>query len=85
MRIEPCPPEFGVYRGRRVAYQYGYYQRVSEETYTRGTLGDDDVELQTARPIWHGWAGNTVTEGDWRDPGQVIRDGVAKLFADFLN
>jgi hypothetical protein len=66
-----------------VPYRYIYYQRVSEQTYTRGTLVIDIFELEAARPIWHGCAGKTVTESDRRDPDQVIRDGVAGIFADF--
>ena len=85
VRIESYPPEFSVYWGRRVPYQYVYYQRVSEETYTRGTLGIDIFELETARPIWHGWAEKTVTESDRRDPDEVIREGVAGIFANFPN
>ena len=83
VRIESYPPEFQVYWGRRVPYQYVYYQHVSQETYTRGTLGIDIFELETARPIWHGWAEKTVTESDRRDPDEVIREGVAGIFADF--
>lgn len=83
VRIESYPPEFSVYWGRYVPYQYVYYQRVSKETYTRGTLGIDIFDLESARPVWHGWAEKTVTESDRRDPDQVIREGVAGIFADF--
>ena len=60
-----------------------YYPHVSEDTYTRGTLGIDIFDLESARPVWHGWAEETVTESDRRDPDRVIREGVAGIFADF--
>ena len=42
-------------------------------------------EMQTARPIWHGWAEKTVTESDRRDPDAAIREGVGMIFANFPN
>ncbi len=85
IRVDSYPVQYRGSWGWHVPYSYYTYRDVSAHTYTKGTLGVDIFDNESAKPVWHGWAEKTVTQSDRQDPTESIEEGVKLLFADFPN
>lgn len=74
------------YRGPWGWHVYGsryYIHEYDAHSYTEGTLAVDIFDRKSRKPVWHGWAGKTITASDRKDPSDVIKRGVARLFETF--
>ncbi len=83
IRVDSYPVEYRGRWGWHVPYSYYSYRDVSAHSYTKGTLGVDIFDNESAKPVWHGWAEKTVTQSDRQDPTESIEEGVQLLFAGF--
>ena len=83
IRIDSYPADYRGRWGWHVPYSHYYYREISAHTYNKGTLGVDIFDNESGKPVWHGWAENTVTESDRDDPGPAIEEGIGKLFEAF--
>lgn len=83
VRMESYPVGYRGHWGWHEPHSHYYFRHVSAENYTKGTLGIDLFDNETGKPIWHGWAEKTVTQGDRTDPGPSIDKGLTKLFGSF--
>lgn len=70
--------------GRR--YTWGNYwggSNVRSRTYTEGQLAVDLFSVAEARPVWHGTTASRVTRSDREDPGELIREALEAILAEF--
>jgi hypothetical protein len=72
---------------RRGAYVGGwgapYYNEVDVRNYTEGTLSIDLFDVQTRKPVWHGWAVKSITSADRENPEPLINEIVEAILAEF--
>lgn len=79
--MEAYPVGYRGHWGWHEPYEHYFFRDASLTNYTPGTLGVDIFDNETGRPVWHGWAQNTVPEDDREQPGSMIAERIDRLFA----
>jgi len=77
------PTAYGGTWGSHLHGQYYYQSGIEHRTYTEGTLGIDIFDGKTKQPVWHGWAGKSVTSTDRNNPSPAIQSAVAAIIKQF--
>jgi hypothetical protein len=64
---------------------YGPYwgNSIDVRQYREGTLSVDIFDSKTRRPVWHGWAKKTLSEGDIEHSEEGINKAVASVLEKF--
>lgn len=83
LRTTSYPSAYHGSWGWHVRGSYYYVREYEEHSYTESTLAVDIFDGASKKPVWHGWAGKTVTESDRKNPDEVIKNSVAKLLEAF--
>lgn len=83
LRVSAYPVAYRGPWGWHVPGSRYYVTEQRAHSYTEGTLAVDIFDAESKRPVWHGWAGKTITASDRKNPGEVIQRGVARLLAPF--
>lgn len=82
IRVDSYPDSYRrPYRWRGYP-SYGHAD-LSVRQYSEGRLAIDIFDVQRHEPVWHGWATKSLTSGDQADPGQLTREAVAAILANF--
>lgn len=63
----------------------GYWSNstVRTRTYTEGQLAIDLLDVQAARPVWHGTVSQRITRQDRGDPGPALETAVKAIAESF--
>lgn len=83
LRVSAYPVPYRGPWGWHVPGSRYYVTETRTHSYTEGTLAVDIFDAESKRPVWHGWAGKTITASDRENPGEVIERGVARLMEAF--
>lgn len=60
-----------------------YTSQVHHRSYTEGTLSIDIFDGKSRQPVWHGWAGKTISDANRQKPSPIIKKAVAQIFEQF--
>lgn len=83
LRTDSYPPDFRGYLSWHVPGSFYVVRDTAIHSYTESTLSVDLFDIRSGKPVWHGWAGKTVTGADRRNPDPAIERGVRLMFEDF--
>ncbi len=81
-------PSVGVYYGYRRGYYspwigYGYATETTVSQYTQGTFNIDVVDAQRKQLIWEAVGVGRITQRDYEQMEQRVREGVPRYFESF--
>ena len=86
IRVNSYPEVYRPYYNRGWGWggtYYGQSSAVDVQQYTEGTLAVDIYDVKERKPVWHSVAVRRITKKMRENPGDVIRETLASMFATF--